>query len=171
MANLQATLRGQTLLRNDCKNCVSFANEILFHNTAPNKFATLFYGIIDNSKNELSYCNGGHNNPFYFSHDNKLTPLDKGGLIVGIMPSVPYEEETVPFNKGDLLVIYSDGITEAMNINDEEYGEQKLIDLILENKEKSPFDLIELIIKDVYQFTGNQSQMDDITLVIIKRNG
>jgi len=170
MANLQATLRGQTLLGNDCKSCVSFANEMLFHNTAPNKFATLFYGKIDSSKNELSYCNGGHNNPFYFSRDNKLTPLDKGGLIVGIMPAVPYEEETIPFHPGELLVIYSDGITEAMNNTEEEFGEKRLIDLILQNRNESPLNLIEIIIKKIQEFSGNQSQMDDITLVIIKRN-
>ncbi|OGU71246.1 MAG: hypothetical protein A2V93_12775 [Ignavibacteria bacterium RBG_16_34_14] len=170
MANLQATLRGQTLLGNDCKSCVSFANEMLFRNTAPNKFATLFYGIIDISKNELIYCNGGHNNPFYFTRDNKLTPLDKGGLIVGIMPGVPYEEETIPFHPGELLVIYSDGITEAMNNTEEEFGEQRLIDLILQNRNESPLKLIEIIIKNIQEFSGNQSQMDDITLVIIKRD-
>jgi len=169
MANLQATLRGQTLLGNNSKSCVSFANEMLYQNSAPNKFATLFYGIIDSSKNELSYCNGGHNNPFFFSHDNKLTPLDKGGLIVGIMPSVIYEEDTIPFNLGDLLVIFSDGITEAMNNTEEEFGEQRLIDVILQNKNEPAKDLIEIIIKKVQEFSGIQSQMDDITLVIIKR--
>jgi len=170
MANLQATLRGQTLLGNDCKSCVSFANEMLYHNSAPNKFATLFYGIIDSSSNELNFCNGGHNNPFYFSNDNKITLLDKGGLIVGIMPGVPYEEDTIPFHPGDLLVIYSDGITEAMDNTEEEFGEQRLIDLILQNRNESPFNLIEIIIKKIQEFSGNHSQMDDITLVIIKRN-
>ena len=138
MSNLQATLQGQTMLGKDCKECVSFANEMLYRNSAPNKFATLFYGKIDASKHELSYCNGGHNNPFYFSHDNKLTPLDKGGLLVGIMPGVTYEEESIQFNSGDLLVIFSDGITEAMDINDNEFGDQRLIDLILQNKNESP---------------------------------
>jgi sigma-B regulation protein RsbU (phosphoserine phosphatase) len=170
MANLQATLRGQTLMGKDCKACVSFANEILYHSTAPNKFATLFYGVIDGSKNELSYCNGGHNNPFFFSRENKLTPLDKGGLIVGIMPSVPYEEETIPFNPGDLLIIFSDGITEAMNNSEEEFSEQRLIDLIIKNRNETPENLIDIIIKSVKDFSGGQSQSDDITLVIIKRN-
>ena len=170
MANLQATLRGQTLMGKDCKDCVSFANEILYHNTAPNKFATLFYGVIDSTKNELNYCNAGHNNPFYFSHDNKLTPLDKGGLIVGIMPSVPYEEEKIPFNSGDLLVIFSDGVNEAMNAAEEEFGEQKLIDLIIKNRHESPENLIDIIINNVKIFTSGQAQSDDITVVIVKRD-
>jgi len=170
MANLQATLRGQTLMGKDCKDCVSFANEILYHNTAPNKFATLFYGVIDSTKNELNYCNAGHNNPFYFSHDNKLTPLDKGGLIVGIMPSVPYEEEKIPFNSDDLLVIFSDGVTEAMNAAEEEFGEKKLIDLIIKNRHELPENLIDIIINNVKIFTSGQAQSDDITVVIVKRD-
>ena len=170
MANLQATLRGQTMLGKDSKDCVSFANEILYHNTPANKFATLFYGIIDSSKNELSYCNGGHNNPFFFSHENKLTPLEKGGLIVGMIPSVPYEEETIPFNSGDLLVVYSDGITESMNADEEEFGEQRFIDLILQNRDEPPESLIEIIIKKVQEFSGCQTQADDVTLVVIKRD-
>ncbi len=170
MANLQATLRGQTLLGNDCKTCVSFANEILYHNTAPNKFATLFYGIINNDDNTISYCNGGHNNPFLFSADNKISLLEKGGLIVGIIPNGSYEEDTISFNTGELLVIFSDGVTEAMNKNDEEFGEQRLIDLIIQNKNESPAEMIDTIIKKVYEFSENQAQMDDITLVIIKRN-
>jgi phosphoserine phosphatase RsbU/P len=170
MANLQATLRGQTMIGKDCKDCVSFSNEILYHNTPANKFATLFYGIIDSSKNELSYCNGGHNNPFFFSKENKLTPLEKGGLIVGMMPSVPYEEETIPFNPGDLLVVYSDGITEAMNAEEEEFGEQRFIDLILQNKNELPESLIDIVINKVQEFSGCQTQADDVTLVIIKRD-
>lgn len=170
MANLQATLRGQTLLGKSCKDCVSFANEILYHNTASNKFATLFYGIIDSSKNELSYCNGGHNNPFFLSRDNKSTSLDKGGLIVGIMPSVPYEEDAIPFNPGDLLVIYSDGVTEAMNKTEEEFGEERLTDLISKNRNETPENLIDIIIKSLKNFSGGQEQSDDITLVIVKRD-
>jgi sigma-B regulation protein RsbU (phosphoserine phosphatase) len=170
MANLQATLRGQTLLGKNSSECVSFANEMLFHNTAPNKFATLFYGILDNSKNQLSYCNGGHNNPIFFSHDNKLAYLDKGGLLIGIMPSVLYEEETINFNPQDLLVIFSDGITEAMDSKEEEFGEQRLIDLILQYRNEPPEKLIGIIIKKVQEFSNYQPQMDDITLVIIKRN-
>jgi sigma-B regulation protein RsbU (phosphoserine phosphatase) len=85
------------------------------------------------------------------------------------MPSVIYEEDTIPFNSGDLLVIFSDGITEAMNNTEEEFGEQRLIDVILQNKNEPAKDLIEIIIKKVQEFSGIQSQMDDITLVIIKR--
>jgi len=168
MANLQAILRGQAVQDKSCRECISFANEILFRNTAPTKFATLFYGILDNSKNELSYCNAGHNNPFLFSQD-KYIQLDKGGIVVGIMPAVLFEEETIPFNPGDLLIIFSDGITEAMNIAEEEFGENRLIDIINKNRNVDPSNLIEIIIKEVQNFSGGIAQMDDMTLVIINR--
>jgi sigma-B regulation protein RsbU (phosphoserine phosphatase) len=170
MSNLQATLRGQTLSKKSCSESVSFANNIMYHNTAPNKFATLFYGIIDNNNNQLIYCNAGHNNPFLISAENKITRLEKGGMIIGMMPSVPYVEETVQLNSGDLLIVFSDGITEAMNAVEEEFGEQKFIDLVLENINESPENLIDIVIKKVQEFSGNQSQADDVTLVIIKRN-
>jgi len=170
MANLQATLRGQSLMNKSCRDCVSFANNILYHNTAPNKFATLFYGTLNNSTHQLTYCNAGHNNPYFFLKNNKFIQLDKGGLIVGIMPSVPYEEGNVSFNPGDLLVIFSDGITENMNSNAEEFGEQRLIDLVLKHRNETPVNLIDIIIENVLGFSGSQSQSDDITLVIIKRD-
>jgi len=170
MSNLQATFRGQTLLKNSCKDSVAFANDLLFHNTSPTKFATLFNGILNKEKNEITYTNAGHNNPFLIKSDNTIIRPDVGGVIVGIMPSVPYNEEVIQFEEGDLLVIFSDGITEAMNSEEEEYEEERFTKLLLENKDKSAEKLITLIIKEVTDFCEGQPQMDDMTVVIIKRN-
>ena len=169
VANLQATLRGQILLENECKECVTFANELLYLNTASNKFATLFNGIIDNKNNEITYCNAGHNNPILISKDNKITRPDVGGLIVGIAPGVQYEDDKIKFNSGDMLVIFSDGITEAMNKEEDEYEEERFTNMLLKNKEKSAEELIDIIIKEVTDFCEGQDQMDDMTLIIIKR--
>ncbi len=170
MSNLQATFRGQTLLKNSCKDSVAFANDLLFHNTSPTKFATLFNGILNKEKNEITYTNAGHNNPFLIKSDNTIIRPDVGGVIVGIMPSVPYNEEVIQFEEGDLLVIFSDGITEAMNSEEEEYEEERFTKLLLENKDKSAEKLITIIIKEVTDFCEGQPQMDDMTVVIIKRN-
>ena len=169
VANLQATLRGQILLENGCKECVTFANELLYLNTPPNKFATLFNGILDNKNHEITYCNAGHNNPILISKDNKIIRPDVGGLIVGITPDASYEDETIKFKSGDMLVIFSDGITETMNKEEEEYEENRFTNLLLKNKEKTPLELIDIIIKEVKDFCEGQPQMDDMTLVIIKR--
>ena len=169
MANLQATLRGQILSDKSCKDCVAFSNDLLYYNTASNKFATLFSGILNIKSNEITYCNAGHNNPLLISNDNKITRPDIGGLIVGIVPSVPYDEATFKLNRKDMLVVFSDGITEAMNKDEEEFDEPRLIDFILKNKDKSSEELIELIFSEVNNFSKGQPQSDDMTIVIIKR--
>ena len=86
------------------------------------------------------------------------------------MPSVPYEEEIIQFDKGDLLVIFSDGITEAMNAEEEEFEEERLLELLLKNKSKNPEVLIDLIINEVNNFAAGQPQMDDMTIIVIKRD-
>ena len=170
MANLQASLRGQAKLDRPCKDCVSFTSDILFHNTAPNKFATLFYGILNSDTHKITYCNAGHNEPFLFYIDNKFKKLSVGGLVVGIVSSYPFEEATIPILPGELLVLFSDGITEAMNSNEEEFNEERLKEVIITNKSKSPERLIEIILNEVQNFTDNVEQMDDMTIVVIKRD-
>jgi len=169
MANLQATLRGQTRISKCCTDCISFANNMLYHNTSIDKFATLFYGIIDTEADVITYCNAGHNNPFLFKNNDIPARLTKGGMIIGIIPDIKFEEEVIPFNKGDLLVIFSDGISEAMNVKEEEFGENKIGDIVMRNRDESPEVLIDIIFNEVLSFTGSKSQMDDMTLAIIKK--
>jgi phosphoserine phosphatase RsbU/P len=169
MANLQASLRGQAKLDKSCKDCVSFTNDILYHNTAPNKFATLFYGILNNVTHEITYCNAGHNEPFLFSKENNLTKLSTGGLVAGIVPSYPFEEAKLSAQPGELLVLFSDGITEAMNSNEEEFGEDRLMKVILKNRTELPENLIEIIFNEVKNFCGSTAQMDDMTIVVVKK--
>lgn len=169
MSNLQATLRGQTLMSKSCSKCVSFANDILYHNTGANKFATLFYAILDSSKNEIAYCNAGHNNPVLISSGGKISRLNIGGMLIGVMPSISYEEAVINLNEDEVLVIFSDGVTEAMNSNEEEFDEERLCSLLLKNKNLSAEKMLETIFNEVKKYVGNTSQMDDITVVIIKR--
>ncbi len=169
MANLQASLRGQTLMDIQCKDCVAFTNNLLFNSTDNNKYATLFYGVLYSSENKITFCNAGHNEPILIDHKGEVARLKEGGMIVGILPEVAYEEKTIDFPPDTILVVYSDGITEAMNINEEEFGEERLIDLIKKNRTLPASELIDLIIKIVNEHAGNVDQMDDMTLVIIKK--
>lgn len=169
MANLQATLRGQTLIGRSCTECVYFANNMMYHNTAPEKFATLFYGVIDNLNHTLTYCNAGHNNPFLLESSGKMRRLQKGGMLIGIVPNIPYEDEIIYLNEGELLVVFSDGISEAMNISEEEYSEERLEKMINIHRVESPDVFIKIIFDDVMKFSDSKSQMDDITMVVIKK--
>ena len=169
MANLQATLRGQTLFSTSCKDCLQRSNKLLFQSTDLQKFATLFYGILNTRKNELCYSNAGHDYPFLFSGDKEPRRLETGGTILGFMEDFAFKEQVVPFNSGDLLLVYSDGITEAMNADEEEFGENRLVEVTLKHRDELASTLIEKIIAAVKLHTGDAPQMDDITLVVIKR--
>jgi sigma-B regulation protein RsbU (phosphoserine phosphatase) len=169
MSNLQATLRSFTITGNLCKNIISNSNDLLYNSTEPSKFATLFYGILNPESNEIVFCNAGHNNPFLFSVDGNVKELKTGGLLLGGFPGSEYEEEKISINRNDLIVIFSDGISEAMNENEEEYGEERLKDFILNHRDEVPDKIIENILSNVKMFVGEAPQSDDITLLVIKR--
>ncbi len=169
MANLQATLRGQTSFGKSCKDCIFFTNNMLFHSTASNKFATLFFGILNSETNQIIYCNAGHNNPYLIAADGKMTKLSVGGIIVGIMPEAQYDESTIDINPGEFLILFSDGITEAMDSAEEEFGDKRLTDIVLNNRKESVENIIDIIFGEVKLFAGSSPQMDDMTVVIIKR--
>jgi phosphoserine phosphatase RsbU/P len=169
MANLQATLRGQAFIGNECKNSVAFANNILYHNTDPTRYATLFYSLLNTKEHRITYCNAGHNDPYIFSPGIETKRLSKGGIVIGMMPDYTYNEDSVEFNPNDLFVLFSDGVTEAMNANDEEFGEERLEVVIRKNLQLSAEQLINEIFKEVEIFTKGTLQSDDITMLIIKR--
>jgi len=169
-ANLQATLRGQALLNSFITDTLKNTNYILYNNTSPEKFATLFYGVLDPINNKLKYSNAGHNPPFFVqTNKNKIKRLEKGGMILGIMEDSEYEEETVHFEKGDLLLIYSDGISEAMNEKEEEFGEKNIETFISKDTDKSAKEITDTLLEEVKKFVGKTPQSDDMTIIAIKR--
>jgi len=169
MANVQATLRGQTLLNVSPKVSVQRANKLLFQSTSAEKFVTLFYAILDPKLHRLVFANAGHDNPFLLAADGSTRRLMTGGLVLSIMEDFPFEEETVDLGRGDLLVIYSDGITEATNTSEVQFGEERLANVIREHREESASGLVECIIKEVKAHAGGMAQADDMTLVVVKR--
>ena len=169
MANLQASLRGQAYIGNECKNSVGFANTILYHSTDPTRYATLFYAILNKEDHELIYCNAGHNSPYLFSPGKEPKRLSEGGIVAGIIPEYIYEEETTELAPDDVFILFSDGVTEAMNFSDQEFGEERLENSIRKNLHLPAEEIIKEIFKDVEVFTKGAPQSDDITMVIVKR--
>ncbi len=168
MANLQATLRGQTLTLDSAQGCIQRCNKLLYRSTSSEKFVTLFYGILDRDRHVLSFTNAGHENPFLFSGGGAAR-LAEGGVVLSILEEFPYAEASVPFRPGDLLVIYSDGITEAVNPAQELFGEARLAAVLEEHRHASAQELIDRIIGAVRAYAGPASQADDMTLVVVKR--
>ena len=126
-------------------------------------------GLIDSASNVLKFCNAGHNYPILISNDGKTKRLEEGGIILGCVPEYPYADGETELKKGDLLFIFTDGITEAMNSNKEEYGEEKLIEELTQIKTKSCREIADRILESVKTFISGEEQSDDMTLLVIKK--
>jgi len=171
MANLQATIRGQTLSNSSAGECMKRANTLLLRSTDDEKFATLFYAILDTAQHRLQYSNAGHNDPFIFSPSRPAPQrLKTGGIMLGMLPDVPFKDDAISLQENDLLLIYSDGITEAADKNGEDFGEQKLQKLVRENLNLPAGELVDKIIQAVKTHAGKSPpREDDITVVVVKR--
>lgn len=169
MANLQATLRGQALSCSSCAKCLERSNRFLYHSTNIQKFATLFYAILNTETGQLCYSRAGHPPPIYINSEGEMQELSTGGMVLGFQEEAYYQESYINFSKDDLLVIYSDGVTEAGDPGDESFDEWRLEDIIKQNRDKSSEEIRSAIIDAVEEFTGKKVQRDDMTLLIIKK--
>ncbi len=180
MATIQAALRAQItsyqpLRENECSplpeidsaGLVSKLNQQLYANTSPEKYATFFFAIFDQETRTLTYTNAGHLSPLLF-RDGQVTRLDSNGMVVGIFPLATYTASCLALNPGDLLVCYTDGITEPENAFGEEFGEQRLIDLVNEHAQQKDGELVRIILDAVRSWTGTLELHDDMTLLLAR---
>ncbi len=166
----------RTLLRaKACRNpgvgrMIESANNFINEEPHSNMFVTLFYSVLDNARNTLTFVNAGHNPPLLLrKKTGDIVRLSTGGVVLGAMKGLKMNEKTIDLQTGDLLVLYTDGITEAINQQEDQFGEERLIELLKENQELSSGDLKNLIIDQVYDFASGTSQADDITLMVLRR--
>lgn len=169
MANLQATLRGQTHRDVVPNECLRRCNNMLFRSTNPEHFVTLFCGLLDAENHQLTFCNAGHNFPLLFSGGKDPVLLKTGGVVLGVIEGYPFEQETVVLAPGDVLVIYSDGVTEAMDSAETEFGEETLQEIVNSHLDDPASELIDRILSNVKKHTGDHPQSDDMTMVVVKR--
>lgn len=146
-------------------------NELVNRIFEDDKFASLFYGELSTHSGGLFlYSNAGHNPPIFLkSGTDEIVFLNPTGPVLGPAPNAKYHLESVNFSKGDILLLYSDGVTETANKNFEPYGDSRLISKLKELKNQSPKDLAVNILEDVIKFSKNGKYSDDITLVVIKK--
>jgi sigma-B regulation protein RsbU (phosphoserine phosphatase) len=152
------------------RKMVPVLNRVLTDCTGGARFVTAWFGLYDHAGRRLTSINAGHNPPFlYVSRETRLQKLDNGGLFLGILER-PYEDEQVELHSGDVIIFYSDGITEAENSRRQLYSEARLASLILENHHLSAQQQLDAITHDVKLHAGRARQSDDITLGVIKVN-
>lgn len=174
MANIQSAVHSYLKLYEE--NTFSLTkvtekiNELIYENTASDKFITFFWGILDSENNTFEYINAGHNPPVLLKND-KLLMLNEGGFMIGIADvGINYEVGNVFIDKDDVIVFYTDGVTEANNSEENEFGEKRLYEIIINNKHNSACSIMEEIKNSIKEFTRDTSQYDDITMIVLKKN-
>lgn len=169
MSSLHAALhaQAQTWLKPD--QIVTEVNKYIFASSPENKFLTLFCAELDPLTGELSYSNAGHNPPILVSKDGSYRLLESGGLPIGITDEIIYDTNSLVIKPGDVLVIYSDGITDSVNEQDEDFGENRLIEVVRGYRNRTASKLRDQIEGAIADFMGTRAPVDDTTFVIVKR--
>jgi len=172
MASLQASLRGEaTRAPEDLAGVVSNVNRLVYEASSANRYATFFYAQYNPATRQLTYVNAGHNPPILFHRtgsDFRLTRLEIGGTVVGLLESFPYEQGSLEVEPGDVFLAFTDGISEAMNNADEEWGEGALIETVKACSGLSPSETITRIMQAADTFVAGAKQHDDMTLVVLQ---
>jgi sigma-B regulation protein RsbU (phosphoserine phosphatase) len=168
MANLQAFLKSICKQKLSLSEATNLMNDLVAENTTMGSFITFFWGILHNKEKKFTYVNAGHNPPLHV-YKGKINKFKKGGMILGVLPTtIPYISETVQLESGDAVVLFTDGITEAMNKNGEEFSDEKLERIILERYNETPEQILNKIKASVEEFTLGAEQSDDITCLVLK---
>ena len=146
---------------------LSLLNHQLYESTPPEKYATLFLGIYNGAERKLTYSNGGHLPPIIMSEDGSIRRLECGGTVVGLFDQRSYDEDSVELRRGEIFLAYTDGVTEPEN-DFGEFGEQRLIDLLRENRDLPLPRISEIVTAAVDDWIGANEQPDDVTLVLAR---
>jgi len=171
MAGLQAHAQALTETGGDVAALVGRLNRAVKQRSPGNRFITLFLAVFDPELSTLTYCNAGHNPPLLIRADGSVAKLDEGGLALGMFLGLPYDSKTIPFDPGDLLLLYSDGVVEACPPgSEEEFGEERLLGLA---KSSAPLGLpavMERVMHALGAWSGDGKFADDVTLVLARRH-
>jgi len=169
MSSLHASIHAQTGSHDSLVDTISAVNRYLADNIPSNRFVTLFYAELDPESGALSFLNAGHNPPLIVHAAGTVEQLASGGLPLGIKANAEYREGRTTLQRGDVLVIYSDGVTEAASPSGEEFGPTRLYEVVSRNVDSSAAGIRDRIESALTKFSQGTQAADDITLVIVKR--
>jgi sigma-B regulation protein RsbU (phosphoserine phosphatase) len=146
------------------------ANDMIMSDSRSDLFVTLFYAILEPGPGRLCYANAGHNPPLHFKTDSKtVIELEAHGMAMGVLTGIELEQREVWIQPGELLLLYTDGVTDALNGAQEEFGLERLRDVVTAHRLRSAPDVVDAVIQAVSEFVGETPQFDDLTLVLLKR--
>ncbi|RJP76232.1 MAG: GAF domain-containing protein [Candidatus Zixiibacteriota bacterium] len=168
MANLQASLRALCGVGLSLQEMVGRINNIMYANTEAEQFITFFVGVYHAADRTLTYVNAGHNAPLLLHRDGRVETLETGGLLMGAFPDIVYQQETVHLVAGELLLIYTDGVSEAMNAAGDEFGEDRIRQVLRESDGLPVHAAMVRLTNQALAFTGAQTPSDDLTLMLAR---
>jgi sigma-B regulation protein RsbU (phosphoserine phosphatase) len=171
MASLQASLRGQTIRPYaTLAETIEHINRLVCEASAENRYATFFYAQYEPISRTLRYVNAGHNAPILCRTqvDGSIVRLTEGGTVIGLFPQACYEETQITLHPGEVMVAFTDGVSEAMNNAEEEWDEERLIESIRTCNSRSAADVITYLLERVDEFAAGARQHDDMTLVVLR---
>lgn len=172
MALSRTIMRASATAGRSPREVLERANELLTSDTGSGMFVTLFYGVLDVASGRLSYGRAGHNPPVHFrGARGRPEYLNADGIVLGIVEDAHFEEREVILRPGDLLVLYTDGVTEAIDATEQEFGLERLVRTVESHEESSASAIVEAVNDSVSRFSSGLSQFDDLTLMVIKRDG
>jgi sigma-B regulation protein RsbU (phosphoserine phosphatase) len=168
MATLYASYRGLVHEQVSLDKMMFDLNHILKKRSTPGNFATMFYGELHADSKILTYCNAGHNAPILLHADHKIERLDEGGTVLGFVENAPYSMSQVELLPGDIVFLFTDGLTESFGPDEEMFGEDRLVDVLLEHRDLQPSTLLRRIYLAVKRFLVNGNPQDDFTTLVMK---
>jgi len=175
MASLRASLRGLTRNSNgDLATMMYEVNELVYEASTSNRYATFFFAHLDPIRRQLTYVNAGHNAPALLrrqsgnSHPFEITRLEAGGPVIGLIPGATYQQSTFTLQPGDILLAFTDGISEAMTYEEEEWGEDRLIECLAQCPDMPAAALVKCLVEAADTFAAGAPQHDDMTLLVLK---
>lgn len=168
MANLQAAIRTIAPMNLELDAILKNINSLLYQNTTSDKFVTLFIGKLDSTNSTFEYSNAGHNPPIIITSDKKIKELKEGGIVLGILNEIPtFGKEKIFLDSGSKILLYTDGLSEAMNYSKNEFGTERILNFLRHNHSSSSSELTDELLSELSRFVGNAEQNDDITLITI----
>ena len=171
MASLQASLRAQASVGHDLAELMKRVNNLIYKASSANHYATAFYAEYDPRSGQLSYVNAGHNPPAILRKSDAMCQvfrLGTGGPVIGLLQQSSYEQASFPVKPGDLIVLFTDGLSESMNAHNEEWGEDRLIEFARTWHGAPAFEAMTRILSAAEAFAAGAPQHDDMTLVVLR---
>jgi len=167
MANLQASLRSYSAADKDLQQFLSSVNHLFVRNTETTHYATVFFGVYDNVTRKLRYANCGHNPPLLLRSNTRVERLEPTAIVLGLFEPWDCSVAEVQLFPGDILTIYTDGVTEASNCEEQEFGEERLIKVLTRGDGMGASELLQEVLNTVHAFSPGE-QGDDLTLIVAR---